>query len=146
MEKTCEEVMTADPVFCVPSDSAQHAAQLMKELDVGAVPVCDDAQKLVGILTDRDLAVRVVAVGRDPETTPVGQIMTVELFTCRPSENVEQVFETMERQQIRRVPIVAANGRLIGIIAQADLATRLRIPGKMAEIITEISRPSIVAG
>jgi CBS-domain-containing membrane protein len=58
---------------------------------------------------------------------------------------VEQAFETMERQQVRRVPIVAANGRLIGIIAQADLATRLRVPGKIAEVVTEISRPSVVA-
>jgi CBS domain-containing protein len=67
----------------VPNDSAQHAAQLMKELDIGAVPICDDTQKAVGILTDRDLVLRVVAVGRDPEATPVGQMMTGELFTCR---------------------------------------------------------------
>jgi len=145
MTKTCEEVMTADPVFCIPRDTAQHAAQLMNELDIGAVPVCDsNTQKLVGIVTDRDLALRVVAVGRDSEVTHVSQIMTTELFTCRPEDNIDCAFEAMERQQVRRVPIVDRDNRLVGIIAHGDLATRLRAPEKTAEAVTEISRPSFV--
>jgi CBS domain-containing protein len=148
MEKTCEDVMTANPICCVPEDTAQRAAQMMKDLDVGAVPVCDSStsKKLAGILTDRDLALKIVAEGLDPKATPVSAIMTAEVFTCQPEDKIDRVFETMERQQVRRIPVVDENRRIVGIIAQADLATRLRAPEKTAEVVTEISRPSVVAG
>jgi CBS domain-containing protein len=148
MEKTCQDVMTADPICCVPTDTAQRAAQLMKDLDIGAVPVWDTStsKKLAGILTDRDLALKIVAEGRDPKATLVSDIMTTEVFTCQPEEKIDRAFETMERQQVRRIPVVDQNRRIVGIIAQADLATRLRAPEKTAEVVTEISRPSVLAG
>jgi len=145
MKATCHDVMTAKPVCCAPNDPVQRAAQIMKELNVGAVPVCDAEKKLAGIVTDRDLTLRILAERRDPKTTLIGDVMTREIFTCRPEDKIDRVYEIMEHQQVRRVPIVDPRDGLVGIIAQADLATRLRAPAKTAEVVTEISRPSVVA-
>lgn len=145
MKTKCEDVMTAKPVCCNPKDSVQRAAQIMKDLNIGAVPVCEGLSKLVGIVTDRDLTLKILAEARDPKTTAVGDVMTREMFTCAPDDKVDRVFEIMEHQQVRRVPIVDPRDGLVGIIAQADLATRLRAPAKTAEVVTEISRPSFAA-
>ncbi len=145
MKVTCQDVMTPQPVCCDPNDSVQRAAEIMKDLNIGAVPVCDALKRVVGILTDRDLTLKILAEGRDPKTVLVGDVMTREVFACQPQDKIDRVFELMERQQVRRIPIVDPRQGLVGIIAQADLATRLRAPGKTAEVVTEISRPSAVA-
>jgi CBS domain-containing protein len=128
MDKTCDEVMTADPTFCVPSDTAKRAAQLLRDLNVGAIPVCESAvsKKLIGILTGRDLVRKVVAEGRDSEATLVNDIMTTEVFACRPDDHINCALETMERQHVKRMPVVDQNQCLVGIIARVDLAARLR--------------------
>jgi CBS domain-containing protein len=136
--------MTKNPACCVPTDNAARVAKVMKTEDVGSLPVCESRtnQKLVGIITDRDLALHVVAEGRDANSTRVQDVMTREPFTCHAEDNLQNALDAMQRYQVRRIPIVNARGQLIGIIAQADIATRGPEPEKTAETVGEISKPS----
>jgi CBS domain-containing protein len=141
---TCQEVMTRDPKCCVPTDSAVRAAKLMKIENVGSLPVCGgrDSRRLVGIITDRDLAIQIVAERRDPNSTQVEGIMTREPYTCREDEDIQAALDRMEKNQVRRIPVIDSNGFLTGIIAQADIATRTHSREKTAEVVAQISRPS----
>ena len=136
----CSEIMTRDPECCLPSDPVMKAAQLMKSEDVGPIPIVKDkdGKKLAGIVTDRDLAIKVVAEARDPKTTSVEEVMSQSLVTCKENDDVRQVLELMERHQVRRIPVVDGKDHLIGIIAQADVATQMgsRATGKMVEEIS----------
>lgn len=136
------EVMTKDPSCCVATDTVFDAAQLMKSENVGSIPVVNDndTKKLEGIVTDRDLALKVVAAGLDPKNAKVGDVMTTNVVTCGPDANVNEVIELMEEHQIRRIPIVDENEGLVGIIAQADIATRIEEPNKTAEVVESISQ------
>src|SRR6266480_4006778 len=124
---TCSEIMTKDPECCVPSDSVMKVAQLMKSEDVGPIPIVENKEekKLTGIVTDRDLAIKVVAEARDPKTTQIEEVMSEGLVTCRENDDVRSVLQLMEENQLRRIPVVDKNDCLKGIIAQADVATRL---------------------
>jgi CBS domain-containing protein len=148
MNKKCQEIMTEQPVCCAPEDNVQRAAHLMKNQNVGALPVCDreGSNRLVGMLTDRDITLKVVAAGRDPARTQIGEVMSQEIFSCAPGDDIENAIMIMERQQVRRVPVVDQDGRIVGIIAQADIATRLRAPETTAEVLSEVSKPSTLAG
>jgi CBS domain-containing protein len=147
MKRKCQDIMTKDPFCCVPTDSTQRAAQLMRDRNVGAILICDseETKRLVGIVTDRDLALRVVAEGCDPKTTCIGDVMTRQVFTCRPEDDVEKALELMERHQVRRIPVVDQQNRIVGIITQGDIATRLGNPQKVAEVVIEVSKPSTAA-
>lgn len=138
----CSEIMTKDPACCVPADTAFDAAQLMKSEDVGPIPVVSDknSKVVVGIVTDRDLALKVIAAGREPKSTRLEEIMTTKLAMCNPDDDVNNAVKSMEYNQVRRIPIVDANNRLVGIIAQADIATRIDKPEKTHEVVEEISR------
>jgi len=138
----CSEVMTRDPNCCLPTDTVFDAAQLMKSENVGPIPIVNDREKnkLEGIVTDRDLALKVVAEGLDPKDTRVREVMTTGVVTCRADDNVNDALDLMEQHQLRRIPIVDGNDRLVGIIAQADIATRLEAPEKTAEVVEEISK------
>jgi len=140
----CEELMTRNPKCCVPSDSATRVARMMKIEDVGSLPVCSssESRRLVGIVTDRDLCLEIVAEGRDPSRTTIESCMTRDPVTCRVDEDMETALDRMEASQIRRIPVVDRSGMLVGIIAQADIATRARSPQKTAEVVAQISRPS----
>jgi CBS domain-containing protein len=140
--KTCADVMTADPVCCLPTDKVPDVALLMKAQDIGPVLVVDNQEdrRLVGIITDRDLAVKVIAGGLDPQTTPVSQVMTPDPITCRESDNLFKALSAMSNYQVRRIPVVNENRRVVGIIAQADIATRLDRPDKTAEVVKDISQ------
>ncbi|ACJ00611.1 CBS domain-containing protein [Rhodospirillum centenum] len=121
------EIMTRDVHFLSPDASVQQAARLMAELDVGALPV-GEAADLRGILTDRDVLIRVVAQGRDPATTPVAAVMSSDVLTCTGEEPVEAVLLRMESRQVRRVPVLE-EGRVVGMLgARAILA----VAGKAA--------------
>ena len=137
----CSEIMTKDPECCVPSDSVMKAAQLMKSEDVGPIPIVEDKEekKLTGIVTDRDLAIKVVAEARDPKTTQVEEVMSEGLVTCRENDDVQSVLKLMEDNQIRRIPVVDQSDHLLGIIAQADVATRLgsRATGRVVEQVSQ---------
>ncbi|MGH7963118.1 MAG: CBS domain-containing protein, partial [Candidatus Binatia bacterium] len=140
--RTCGEVMTKDPVFCLPGDTVNHVAQLMTTEDVGSIPVVENFQtrKLVGIVTDRDLAIQIVAEGRDPKGITVEEVMTKEPAACHAEDDLAQALEAMATYQVRRIPVVDANDQIIGIIAQADIATRIEAPEKTAEVVEEISK------
>jgi CBS domain-containing protein len=139
--------MTKDPKFCVPSDSATAVAKLMRREDVGSVPICADRQsrKLLGIVTDRDLALQIVGEQLDPAATTVHELMTRQPITCRPEDDLAEALEAMERHQLRRIPIVDESGKLAGIISQADVATRLSQTEVTAEVVEMISRPPVIA-
>jgi len=133
--------MTKDPEWCLPSDSVMKAAQLMKSEDVGPIPIVDDKDdmKLTGIVTDRDLAIKVVAEARDPRTTQVEEVMSEGLVTCRENDDVQSVLKLMQDNQVRRIPVVDKNDHLVGIIAQADVATRLGEPRATGKVVEQIS-------
>lgn len=140
--KKCNEVMTNNPVCCLPNDSVAKAAGLMKSQDIGSIPVIENEQnqKLVGIVTDRDLALKVVAEGRDPETTKVEAVMTHNVVTCRADDDLQKALDAMAEHQLRRIPVVNNDNKIVGIIAQADVATRVDQPEKTAEMVKEISQ------
>jgi CBS domain-containing protein len=139
---TASEIMTTDPECCVPTDPVMKAAQIMKIKDVGPVPVVEDhdGRKLTGIVTDRDLAIKVVAEARDPKTTTVEDVMSEGLVTCRDNDDVQSVLELMEDNQLRRIPVVDKKDQLVGIIAQADVATRLGNVQAAGEVVQEVSQ------
>jgi CBS domain-containing protein len=140
----CADVMTKDPTCCVPTDTVSRVAKIMKTEDVGSIPVCESRQsrKLVGIVTDRDLALCVVGEGRDPNGTPAQEVMTRQPITCSAEDDLQQAIDAMQSHQVRRIPVVDRDGQLVGIIAQADIATRVQDPEKTAETLEEISKPS----
>ena len=141
------EVMSPNPVCCVPSDSAQRAARMMCDHNVGSIPIVIDheSRKLVGVITDRDLCCSVVADGLDPKSVTVEKFMTLNPVTCREGENVENCEGLMQEHQIRRIPIVDAQDRVIGIVAQADLALNdksERVSKTVAEISKAVEPPA----
>ena len=137
---TCNEVMTKDPKTCAPTDTVQRAAQLMKTEDVGPIPIVGTDGKLEGIITDRDIVLKVVAEGQDPKTTKLADVMSTDLITCTTDGDIEKTLDLMEDNQVRRIPVVDASGRLVGIISQADIATRLDDSEKTAELVEDISK------
>ena len=124
--RTCSEVMTKNPVCCLPRDPVAKVAQLMKSTDVGSVPIVEDerSKRLIGIVTDRDLVVKMVAEGRDAGTARAEEVMSRGIVTCRAQDDVETALGAMSGNQLRRIPVVDDNGKIVGIIAQADVATR----------------------
>jgi CBS domain-containing protein len=143
---TCAEVMTKDPSHCILTDSAARAAKIMKTENVGSVPVCETrhSRKLVGIVTDRDLALHIVAEGRDGKETQVQEVMTKDPIICWPEHDLEDAISAMQTHRVRRVPIVDRSGLLVGIISQADVAMCGAVEARTAETLKEISKPAKV--
>jgi CBS domain-containing protein len=138
---TCGDVMTSNLVVAQPDDSVAKVAQQMKEWDVGPIPIVEDTlnKRLLGIVTDRDLAMKVVAEGKDPNTTKVSEVMTEDVVTCGENDDIQETMEAMSQHQLRRILVVDENKNLVGIIAQADIATRMDKPEKTGEVVKEIS-------
>jgi len=113
------DVMTTAPICCEPDDSVAHAAKLMATHDCGVIPVCAGT-KLVGVITDRDIACRAIAAGST--NLPVRDVMTAPVFTVRDDEDVQTAIDLMEAKQVRRLPVVDAEGSVTGIVAPSDLA------------------------
>jgi CBS domain-containing protein len=141
--KTCSAVMTREVIYCLPDETVDRVARLMKDNDIGPIPIVQDvnSKKLVGMVTDRDLVVRVLAEGRDAQHTRVEEVMTGEPIACRESDSLDKALNAMANHQVRRIPVVNNNNQLVGIIAQADIATRGETPFKTAEVVEEISKP-----
>jgi CBS domain-containing protein len=135
------EVMSPNPVCCLPKDSAQRVARIMCDENVGSIPVVTDqeSRKLVGIITDRDLCCSVIADALDPKITEIEKSMTLNPVMCRDAENIEDCERLMQEHQIRRMPIVDGDGRVIGIVAQADLALKQK-PDRVSKTVAEISK------
>jgi CBS domain-containing protein len=138
----CSEVMTKNPVCCLPNDLVTKAAELMKSEHVGSIPVIENEQtkKLVGIVTDRDLALKIVADGLDAKSTKVETVMTRKVVTCHAEDDLQKAVDAMSENQLRRIPIVDDDNKILGIIAQADVATRVDHPKKTAAMVKEISQ------
>ena len=135
------DIMSTDVKTVQPQESLRRAAQYMQELDVGALPVCD-GERLLGMLTDRDITVRGIADGMDPDHACVSDIMTAEVDYVMADQDVEDAKRLMGERQIRRLPVVDAARRLVGIVSLADLA--LRDGGDMDRAVREISEPTNV--
>jgi CBS domain-containing protein len=140
--KTCNEVMTKNPVCCLQNDVVSKVAELMKSEDIGGVPIIENAQtkKLIGIVTDRDLALKIVAEGRDPKSMKAEEVMTRKVVTCRLEDDLQKVLDAMSEHKLRRIPVVDSNNGIVGIIAQADVATRGGQPEKTAAVVRGISQ------
>jgi CBS domain-containing protein len=140
-----KHVMTKDPSCCLASESAQHAACIMRDEHAGIVPVIDNEQsrKIIGVVTDRDLCMNVVADGRDPREVPVEQCMTTKVVTCSSDDSLERVTELMRENQIRRLPVIDGEGQLTGIVALADIVERTKIKTTQShETLKQISAPT----
>jgi CBS domain-containing protein len=138
MAKSVRDAMTENPRSIGQSASVVDAARLMREEHIGSLPITDD-EKLVGMITDRDIATRVVAEAADPKTTSVGDVYSQDLISVEPDNELDEALQLMARHQVRRLPVVE-NGRLVGIVAQADIA--LRENEKTASLVEAISEPS----
>jgi CBS domain-containing protein len=130
--------MTARPRTLPPDATAHDAARLMRDEAVGSLPIVE-GDRLVGTVTDRDLVVRVVAEGREPRSTAVRDIASTELVTIDPDQGLDEALRLMAQHQVRRLPVVEEDGRLVGIVAQADVAQDAE-PARVGETVEEISQ------
>jgi CBS domain-containing protein len=142
------EIMTEDPEVVTPDATLQDVARRMRERDVGIIPVVEseDDRRLRGVITDRDIAIRAVAEGMDG-SAKVSDCMTTQVETVNKNDSMERVVDLMEREQVRRVPVTDREGRLVGIIAQADVAldyadTSHSREHRLAEMVERVSQPS----
>jgi CBS domain-containing protein len=135
------DVMTKNPTCCTPDTNLQEVARMMLQEDVGSIPVCEDAntKRVVGVITDRDIAIRAVAAGRNPNECTVREFMSHPVAVVQIDASLEEALKTMEQNQVRRVPIVQGNNELVGIVAQADVA-RTGQDNKTGDLVQEISQ------
>ena len=138
------EIMTANPRTVTPDMNLPEVARLMQSEDVGIVPVVDagGSRQLVGVVTDRDIALRVVGEGRDPNSVRVSDVMSTNVRTCREDDSVDDVMDVMGKEQVRRVPIVDERGSLVGIVAQADVVLQASSDRKAERTVEKISQPN----
>ena len=141
------DVMTPDPVCCLPTDTAEKAAKILRDHNVGCVPVVLDqkSRQLIGIITDRDLCCTVVASGLEPKATPIKRFVTTNPLTCRIDDSLDVCLNLMQVYQLRRIPVIDDEERCIGIISQADLVRHKA--AKTLDTLAEISksRPEAVS-
>lgn len=138
-----KEIMTRDPACATPAMTATDAARMMQREDTGVLPVVEKegSKRLLGVVTDRDIALRVVGEGRNGDTR-ISDIMSAgKLTTAKPDDTVDRVMETMGAEQVRRIPIVDERGDLVGIVSQADIVLKARDNHKAEQTVEEISAP-----
>jgi CBS domain-containing protein len=138
------EILTPNPQCVSPSTTLVHAAQQMKTLDVGMLPVCE-SDHLIGTITDRDIVVRAIAAGANPVSTLVREAMTCEMIYCFDDEDIAEAALLMENRQVRRLPVINRNKRLIGIVSLGDLAVRTHRERLVGEVLEAISEPTTTA-
>jgi CBS domain-containing protein len=138
MGKSIQDVMTSNPCAIEADQPVAYAAKMMKDEDVGLAPIVE-GDRLIGTLTDRDIAVRVVAEGRDPQTVAVREVASTDVVTVDSQQDLDEALKLMARHQVRRLPVVEEDGRLVGVIAQADVADEAKAK-KVGEVVEEISR------
>ena len=138
MGKSVKDAMTPNPRTVTSNETVVDAARIMKQEDAGVVPIVD-GNRVVGVLTDRDIAIKVVAEGKDPKSAKVTDIASRDLVTVDPQQDLDEALRLMARHQVRRLPVVEEDGRLVGILAQADVA-RTGDDKKTGEVVEEISK------
>ena len=139
MSKSAKEIMTPSPQCCSRETTLNEVANLMVEADCGEIPVTDSSNRLVGVITDRDIVCRVVAKGKNPSAVTAGEVMTEPVVCVKEDTSLQDVMSVMEENQIRRVPVVDATGCCCGIISQADVAMNAR-DGQVGEMVREVSK------
>ena len=135
------EVMTTRPRAVEPQTSVREAARLMESEDVGSLPIVQDGARLVGVVTDRDIAVRVVGRGLDADETNVADIASRDVVTLTPDDDLDDALTLMARAQVRRLPVVVREDELVGIVSQADVARSDAKEKHVGEVVEAISRP-----
>lgn len=137
-----KEIMTQNVTSLTPDDTVQHAAQLMEQFNVGSIPVCND-QKIIGIVTDRDITLRVVAQGEDAAKSKVREIMTSNPAVGKPDMDIHEAARIMSERQIRRLPVVEENNNsIIGIVSLGDIAVEPKLEDDAEKALTDISEPN----
>jgi CBS domain-containing protein len=138
MAKTVRDAMTSDPCTIDADKDVAYAAKMMKDEDVGVAPIVEGDQ-LVGVLTDRDIAIKVVAVGKDPKLTKVRDVASTNVVTVDPHQDLDDALRLMGKHQVRRLPVVEEDGKVVGILAQRDVAL-VGDDKKTGEVVEEISK------
>jgi len=141
-----QDVMSADPVCCSSIDTAQDAALLMGRLDVGIIPVVDskEEKKLLGVITDRDLCLNIVALGQSADAVSIEECMTPEPVCCHPEDSVETVIALMKQHQLHRIPVVDQGHSIKGIVSLADVALSNCAPLELSDAVRQISWPFVL--
>jgi len=139
MAQFARDVMTPGPALCTPRTTLDQVAKLMAQNDCGEIPVVDSSDQIVGVVTDRDIVVRVVAEGKNPAAYVAETCMSGPVVTVRADASLDEVLATMEKHQIRRVPVVDERDSCVGIISQADISWT-GAPREVAELVREVSR------
>jgi CBS domain-containing protein len=136
-----KDIMTPDVACVRPGDTLQEAARRMKDLDVGPMPVCGDDDKIVGMLTDRDITIRATAEGLDPKTTRVRDAMSEDVVWCFDDQDTDDAAKLMQERQVRRLLVMSRDKRLVGIVSLGDLATESK-KKQAGEVLQDVSEPS----
>lgn len=142
MSKTAREIMTSAPQCCSRETLLNEVANLMVEADCGEIPIVDEANRLIGVVTDRDIVCRVVAKGKNPAAVTAAEAMTEPVVCVNEDTSLDDVVKVMEENQIRRVPVVDGSGGVSGIIAQADVAREAR-ERETGELVREVSKSGL---
>jgi CBS domain-containing protein len=138
MSQSIRDVMTSNPCSIDADKSVAYAAKMMRDQAVGLAPIVE-GDKLIGMLTDRDIAIRVVAEGRDPDQVNVAEVASRQLVTIDPQQDLDEALRIMAKHQVRRLPVVEEDGKLVGVVAQADIA-REGDDSQTGELVEEISK------
>jgi CBS domain-containing protein len=137
MGQSIRELMTSNPRTVSPDQTVVDAAKVMREVDTGIVPIVE-GDRLVGVVTDRDITIEVVAQGKDPQSTKVTDAASRDLVTIDPQQDLDEALRLMAKHQVRRLPVVEEDGKLVGIVAQADVA-RHGDDARTGEVVEQIS-------
>ena len=137
MGQKIQELMTSNPTTVTGDATVVEAAKVMKQEDAGIVPIVD-GDRVVGVITDRDIAIQVVAAGKDPQSTKVRDVASQNLVTVDPQQELDEALRLMAQHQVRRLPVVEEDGRLVGIVAQADVA-RHGDDARTGQVVEQIS-------
>jgi CBS domain-containing protein len=140
MSQKVADVMTTRPHCATPESSLEEIAKIMEIEDVGSVPLVDSQDHLVGVVTDRDIVIRAIAKGKDTRGMPAGAAASRELVSVNPDQSLDEALELMAHYKVRRLPVVGEDDRLIGIVAQADIAIEAK-EKKAGQVVEEVSKP-----
>jgi CBS domain-containing protein len=139
------DIMSADPIFCAADTDLREVARMMVEFDCGEIPVCDERGRPIGVVTDRDMVCRMIALGQDPIGAPAARCMSRPVVTATPDMPIDDAARLMEQYQVRRLPVVDAEGACCGMLAQADLA--IKGPrSQVVEVVEAVSEPALAMG
>jgi CBS domain-containing protein len=138
MGKSVKDAMTSNPCTIDADQTVAYAARMLKDENVGLAPIVEGS-RLVGTLTDRDIVIRVVAEGKDPQTVKVREVASSDLVTVDPQQDLDEALRLMANHQVRRLPVVEEDGRVVGVLAQADVAENVK-EKKTGELVEEISK------